>query len=525
MIENRKGFLINQITSEENQIKELREYFKKLWSKSKPLAKLFKTSSNNYYLYDTGTNKISGCEDAVFKLLEFLLSMEVDKAIDIFLQKFTKEQFVNTANKIKTAIEKENVLLSQDVCGLGLSHHRDNIEELIHSSLGILILEITEDCNLRCRYCIYNPHVKYKRNYGKSNMTLSVAHRAIDYLKKHSYNKGRVAVTFYGGEPLLRFKFIKSIVEYSKTVLPNKEIIFSVTTNGTLLTHEICEFFLKNNFNVVVSIDGPQEIHDSYRKDVKGNGSFNKTIKGLKNLIDVYGEHTKEKLLLSMVYTPPFSQKRIERITELWEEMAWIPKEMGVSITYPAFGSILNLDNFKEDKNLLSWACERFLEDYTEKGRPHPIVRSVIERQLALLVQRPIFSKPFHKYPLNGCCIPGARRLFVSTKGIFYPCERIPTTAPSIGDVYSGIDLMRIKDFYIKEYERMSLPNCSQCWTIRLCNFCYAEGVEYDGLNLKRREESCIAMRSAKEKLLTLLCELIEKDSKGLEYLYEFRLE
>ena len=83
-------------------------------------------------------------------------------------------------------------------------------------------------------------------------------------------------------QKILEFNKIQSIVDYAKSLINKKKIKFSLTTNATLLTSEIAEFFYDNNFNILVSLDGPKEIHDEYRKDKNDNGSFDRTIKGLK---------------------------------------------------------------------------------------------------------------------------------------------------------------------------------------------------------------------------------------------------
>ena len=320
------------------KIDEFSKYFNKLWRVSKPIVKMFHNDSIGY-LYDTGTNKILRCNEVEFNLLDKLMLFNIEQATNKILLKYGREQFINAAQNIVSTIEKEKILLTKPASQFGLSAHYSNFEELINTSLGQILLETTEKCNLRCDYCIYNPGVVDKRNHGQREMSLLTAYAAIDYLANHSTSKNDVSVSFYGGEPLLRFPFIKSCVNYAYHKILNKELRFSITTNGTLLTPEIANYFKNNNISIAVSIDGPEHIHDSFRKDIKGKGSFEQSLIGLRNLLDAY-EEDYQKLSLSMVYTPPYSEKRIGQVANLWEEIPWIPTDIPISITYPHLGSI-----------------------------------------------------------------------------------------------------------------------------------------------------------------------------------------
>jgi len=508
-------------------ISDYRDYFNNLWKGKKPIAKLFKTSANGY-IYDTGTNKILKCKPHVFSLLECLLSMEIDEATNTFLINHSEEQYIDAAKMIKSAIEKEGVLLSMGASRFGLGDHYGDLEVLYDSKLTILQLEVTERCQFRCIYCLYNSAYKASRNHGNRDMNLSIAYKAIDYFKKHSYKSDMRAVTFYGGEPLLRFDFVKSCIEYANSAFLGTGVEFSITTNCALISPEIANFFFENNVNVVCSIDGPKEIHDRYRKDIHGNGTFDKAITGLKILVDAYGVKAESKILLSMVYAPPYSEAKIKRIASMWDEFTWLSKNIDINITYPAEGTfpiepIKNVD-LVEDKNLVEWANENFIKKYMGSDVGHSISNNITEKNLAVLMQRSIFHEPFEKYFLNGCCVPGLRKIFTTVDGKFRICEKISFDAPVIGDVFNGLDLETISNIYISEYDRISLPNCSKCWSIRLCDLCYIRAFEAGKLDVHKKSKSCHGLLSSKQRLLEFLCYLLELNPKGLDYLYDLKL-
>jgi|GEM_PF-293203 len=511
-------------------VKTISEFAKKcdpIWNGEKPLSKLFKTNSRGY-LYDTGTNKILGCSDNVFELLELLNNHAPASAAEKFISTHSIEAFIDAADIIKNTIDKENVFQVKKAIPFGLSKNNIDYEELIDSAFEILFLEVTESCNLRCGYCVYGNHVKSKRNHGERQMTFSTAKKAIDYLNAHSFRRKKVAVCFYGGEPLLNFPLIKSGTEYAQTVLKQEEIDFFITTNATLITPEIAAFLLKYKFSVHTSIDGPKEIHDNFRVDTYNKGSYHHAIQGLKLLVDGYGEQAKDKISLSMVYTPPFSGKRIARASELWAELPWLPKEMKLNITYPGPGTIpkqqLFESNVPEDIDLQQWAFEKFMDHYTGKGEFNAIAASIIERALAVLIQRPIFSSEPGSNFLNGCCIPGVRRIYAAADGKFHLCERISSEAPTIGDVDFGIDKYTIRKIYIDEYENICTPLCSSCWAVRLCTSCYTDAFINGKLDSNALKEHCLVIQESQLRFLRYYCSAMEINPEGLDYLYQYKL-
>ena len=107
------------------------------------------------------------------------------------------------------------------------------------------------------------------------------------YITKYISSKPTPEVEFVwqGGEPtLLGLDFFKKIIEFQKPFMEQKKIINSLQTNGTLLNDEWCEFLKKNKFLIGISLDGPREIHDRYRLDRGGRGTFHRVMKGLKLL-------------------------------------------------------------------------------------------------------------------------------------------------------------------------------------------------------------------------------------------------
>ncbi|OYP01370.1 (4Fe-4S)-binding protein, partial [Lachnotalea glycerini] len=116
-----------------------------------------------------------------------------------------------------------------------------------------LSLEVVNKCNLNCSYC----YLGEKKN---TSMSIDTAKKAIEiavHEVQKQYDKTLV-IYFIGGEPLIAFNVIYEIVAYTKSrcMEMNLKYMFSITTNGTLLTKKIIDFFIKDKFEIKLSLDG-----------------------------------------------------------------------------------------------------------------------------------------------------------------------------------------------------------------------------------------------------------------------------
>lgn len=136
-------------------------------------------------------------------------------------------------------------------------------------------------CNLNCDYCFYLEKKALFNGNNNCYMSDNVLKTFIDkYI--NSQTTPVVEFVWQGGEPtLIGLDFFKRVVELQIPYLKQKKITNSLQTNGTLLTDDWCEFFKKYNFLIGISLDGPEEIHNLYRKDFTGNATFDKVMKGL----------------------------------------------------------------------------------------------------------------------------------------------------------------------------------------------------------------------------------------------------
>ena len=157
-------------------------------------------------------------------------------------------------------------------------------KKFIGQGIHVVAKPIGPSCNLNCEYCFYLEKQALFTTGEKYRMSDKVLSAFItNYIT--SQPTPVVEFVWQGGEPtLLDIDFFKRVVDLQKPFVKRKTITNSLQTNGTLLTDKWCRFLKKNNSMVGISLDGPKEIHDRYRRDRKGSGTFDQVMRGLKLL-------------------------------------------------------------------------------------------------------------------------------------------------------------------------------------------------------------------------------------------------
>ena len=133
-------------------------------------------------------------------------------------------------------------------------------------------------CNLHCDYCFF---LKKENLYPGSSFRMSdEVHEAYIRQLLEAHQVPQVTVAWQGGEPtLMGLDFFRRTVELQKKYQkPGTRIENTFQTNGVLLNEEWCQFFQENNFLVGLSLDGPKELHNFYRKDKGGQGTFERVV-------------------------------------------------------------------------------------------------------------------------------------------------------------------------------------------------------------------------------------------------------
>lgn len=154
--------------------------------------------------------------------------------------------------------------------------------------LYVMLKPVGAACNLACDYCYYLEKANLYKGVESHVMSERLLERFVkEYIQSQTMSE--VMFTWHGGEPLLRpLSFYQKALELQKKYAQGRVINNSLQTNGTLLTEEWCRFFKDNNWLIGVSIDGPQRLHDAYRKNRRGQPSFAEVMRGIE-LLNQYG--------------------------------------------------------------------------------------------------------------------------------------------------------------------------------------------------------------------------------------------
>ena len=227
---------------------------------------------NDYYLYDVTSGSLHKCDALTCQVINKMQGLPYDFG-------GVEESVISEIESEINELKAEGLLMKEDV----------NVAPPKSEYIKALCLHICHDCNLRCKYCFagtgdYKGHREF--------MSEEVALKAVDFLIENSGNRKILEMDFFGGEPLLNFDVVKKTVEYAneRASALGKKFLFTMTTNGVLLRGEIADWLNENMENVVLSLDGRQEIHDDVRKTVNGKGSFDVIIQNFKDFVAKRGD-------------------------------------------------------------------------------------------------------------------------------------------------------------------------------------------------------------------------------------------
>lgn len=439
---------------------------------------LFSTP-NGKYAYDTNLNEFVVISDESYNILKGHLSGEKDT-----------NQYNDELNKyVQMGLFKESIVKE-------LKHpYSDILETLLNRKMSHIILQLTQGCNLRCDYCVYSSTNNIaNRTHSNKHMSWNVAKRAIDFLYEHSIDSDKVIIGFYGGEPLLEFNLIKKIVDYCNATFCGKDIEYGITTNATMLNEEILDFMYENDVRIMISIDGPQSIHDKNRKYVSGKGSYQDVIANIKRVLKKYPNYYK-KISYSMVVDPNNDFDCISEISTIQngilpekvfsvfvekKEAYCFPNEYVTKHQYNKFLAFLSYFERYERANispLVNNELVSFINDYEMKD-----VRGALS-----LVDSPA-----------GPCAVGHTRPFVDVEGNIFPCERVGENKRSmlIGNVYKGFDVDRAIE--LLNVSQITSDECRNCWCFKYCTQCAKHAdVGTRELSPSKRLEKCVEVKKS----------------------------
>lgn len=445
--------------------------------KEKPFIHLFRVNKRSY-CYDVNKNQIIEIPKKVY---QYLLTDQVADS--------------NEAGEIINYVEelKERGFLKSNHSQVSEHPATECYKYFVNNDLGQLTLQVTQKCNLDCSYCVYSGNYN-NRHHADKWMTFEIAKKAIDYYVAHSSDEEELSLGFYGGEPLLAFDFIKKCVAYAEEAFEGRRVMYSFTTNGTLLTDEKLDFLVRYNFAILISLDGPEGVQNRQRKFANSAiGSFETLMKNVKNLKQKYPDYFKDHVSFNTVLDQRYPLADVVNFimtNETVRDSRFILST--INDTYAAT-EIENSSVFVEEYKYEKFKTFLWLAGRLNKQVISPIMRDEHSnvRKMAITFERYYQETLPYKGHRGGPCIPGVRKLFVTVEGKFYPCERVSesSTVAQIGDVYSGID--EEKAISILNIERISTEKCKNCWAYSFCYLCVAQADDGNKLSECKLCKAC----------------------------------
>jgi uncharacterized protein len=481
----------------------------------KPFIHKFKTKSNNY-IYDVNTNQFIKVNSVVYDIIEDWNILTPQEIISKWREKYKVKEINSAIQQIQLFFYKGH-FASHRPKKMWRPNFEEGLREVLNSNVNMLILNITEKCNLRCKYCVYSGTYYYERSHSNRSMGEKIIEKALNfYFNNELYNADIKCISFYGGEPLLEFEKIKNIGEYVSKNFKNKSS-FSMTTNGTLLNEEIIKFLIKYSFFLLISLDGPSEIHDKYRVTADGKTTFGKIINNLRLIKKLSPEYYQSKVSFSVTIPPNVSPIKIDEFFENFD----IVKEKDLQVSYIVpwdtefFKIFGNYDSmyYKEIEELR----EKYIKNRINNKEPSSLQKALFEKILITIHKRNI-NVLRDIAPANGICIPGQRKVFVSIDGKFFPCERIGEFRNfNIGDIERGLDLQKVKNL-IENYILNSEKECLSCWAVRLCDLCYVSTKRGDLMDFERKKEICINHKNFLNRMFITYATIMENNPNAFDF-------
>lgn len=429
------------------------------------------------------------------------------------------EKRIEMLEQLEASFENERTVKTLDV---------NEVEHLMRTSgFNELIIEVTTNCNLRCKYCIFGESYKELRKHDVKKMPFDIAKKSIDMYfkefyksKKHNPNRTPI-ISFYGGEPLMNFSLIKECTNYIKNNYPDENIFYTMTTNATLMDENIMDFFVENDFYPLFSLDGDMKEHNANRIFSNGNGSFETAFNNMKK----FYKKRKFPLFTNVVYTVDTDLNAVIDFFSQHEEFVCINitpvspvnttyYENFTKEQYDIHNKILN-DLKMEYFNFIKTGKESIKNGY-QKRRMN-LLDLMFSRGCTYIIMRSILGNAQSALQYTSTCIPG-ERLFVDVDGYIYPCEKI-SRSKNIGNVQNGLDFEIITQ-YVNDYQNNILLKCNKCNIGHLCTACFNTFLS-EGIFLKD-ESICLRQQEQAKNNLTMYCYINELNS---EWLNQFRME
>lgn len=450
--------------------------------------------NNGYHIVlDVNSGSVHVVDKMVYELIGFVKEEKQndskidEETIDRAVKHF---QGVYAENDVREAMEELNQLIEA-----GQLFTEDIYEPYVkdfkkrETVVKALCLHIAHDCNLACKYCFAEEGEYHGR---RALMSFEVGKKALDFLIANSGNRRNLEVDFFGGEPLMNFEVVKQLVAYGREQekIHNKNFRFTLTTNGVLLNDEILEFLNKEMANVVLSIDGREEINNKMRPFRNGKGSYE-------------------------LIVPKF-----QKVAESRNQTNYYVRGTFTRNNLDFSEDVLHLADLGFEQISVEPVVAADTEDYALREEDIPVICEQYDKLAKEMVKREKEGKCFNFFHFmidleGGPCVAkrisgcgsGTEYLAVTPWGDFYPCHQfVGEEKFLLGNVDTGIVNTDIVETF-KGCNVYAKDKCKNCFSKFYCSGgCAANSYNFKGsindvyeigCELQRKRVECAIMIKA----------------------------
>jgi uncharacterized protein len=450
----------------------------------------YKLNGYNIVL-DVYSGAVHAVDEVAYDIIGLYETTEPDEIVRQMLLKYADREDV-TESDIReciddvTALKNAGKLFTPDTYeGMAFDFKKRS------NDIKALCLHVAHTCNLNCSYCFAS---QGKYHGERALMSFEVGKQALDFLVEHSGKRVNLEVDFFGGEPLMNWDVVKKLVEYGRSIEKekNKHFRFTLTTNGVLVDDEVIDFANREMHNVVMSIDGRKEVHDRFRKDYAGNGSYDNIVPKFQKFAAARGER-------DYYVRGTYTHNNVDFTNDIFHlaDLGFTQLSMEPVVCAPDDPSALT----QEDLPKLFEQYEILAKDMLRRekdGKPITFYHYMID-----LTHGPCIYKR-----ISGCG-SGTEYLAVTPWGDLYPCHQfVGDEKYLMGNVWDGVTNNEMRDEF-KCCNVYARPDCKDCWARLYCsggcaaNAYHATGsitgtYEYGCKLFRKRMECAVMMQVAK---------------------------
>ncbi len=412
-----------------------------------------------------------------------------EEVTGILKEKYSTDEIKEAFSDIQELIDREE-LFTADV-------YKDYVMDFKKRQTVVkaLCLHIAHDCNLACKYCFAEEGEYHGR---RALMSFEVGKKALDFLIANSGSRRNLEVDFFGGEPLMNWEVVKQLVEYgrSQEELYNKKFRFTLTTNGVLLNDGIMDFCNREMSNVVLSLDGRQDVNDRMRPFRNGKGSYDL-------IVPKFQKFAKERAERDYFVRGTFTRNNLDFSGDVlhFADLGFEKMSIEPVVAPPEEDYAIR----EEDLPQIMEEYDKLAVEYIKRqkeGRGFTFFHFMLD-----LNQGPCVAKR-----LSGCG-SGTEYLAVTPWGDLYPCHQfVGNEEFLLGNVDEGVTNSAIRDEF-KLCNVYAKDKCRDCFARFYCSGgCAANSFNFHGSITDAYDIGCEMQKKRIECAIMIKAALAEEE-------------